>query len=375
MKAIIIGAGIGGLCAGIGLKQVGVNVSIYEQSDEPRAAGAGLTLWANAVHALNRLNLGDSVQSHALEVKSAIRRADGRVLSALDPDKAQARFGAPVLAVHRVDLMRTLLDHLGDAVHYGKRFDHYETHGDQVSAVFTAGATVTGDLLIGADGIGSAVRQQMHPHATPVYRGYPAWRAVLDYDHARANHTWGESWGRGARFGTVPLSEGRIYWFATANRPANSPPTDHRQTLESLFNEWHRPIPDLIAATPDDAILYNDIADIDPLATWIDGRAVLLGDAAHAMTPNMGQGACQAIEDAAALTDAIRHETTLDAALTRYERQRLGHTSRIVLQSRRIGQLGQVRHPVMVALRNRTTRLMPEGVSLRALDFVMAPPG
>jgi len=132
----------------------------------------------------------------------------------------------------------------------------------------------------------------MHPQSQPVYRGYPAWRGIPPFTHAHG--IWGESWGRGTRFGIVPLSDERIYWFATANRPANTPPEDHHNALYELFGDWHTPIPALIYATPDSALLYNDIEDFEPLSTWIDGRVVLPGDAAHSMTPNMGQGACQA---------------------------------------------------------------------------------
>lgn len=240
-----------------------------------------------------------------------------------------------------------------------------------IRAIFDDGSSASGAVLVGADGIGSVVRQQMHPGSLPVYRGYPAWRAVLPFDHSA--NKWGETWGKGARFGTVPLSQGRVYWFATANRPANTPPGDHRAELKRLFGQWHEPIPQLIAATPDEAMLYNDISDIEPLNSWVDGRAVLLGDAAHAMTPNMGQGACQAIEDALALADALQSQSSLAGALSAYENRRVAHTRRVVLRSRSIGRMGQLDSSLAVMLRDGMTRLIPSQMTLRGLDFVLKP--
>lgn len=369
MKAIIIGAGVGGLSTAAALQNMGVDVRVYEQADEPRTAGAGLSLWPNAVRVLRQLEI--NVRDIGVVLSAGLRRWNGKLLSRTEPQQLEARFGAPTIAVHRADLMNILLRQVGDAVQYGRRFERYDQDGERVCVYFTDGTSTEGDLLIGADGIRSAVRGQMRPDAQPVYRGYPAWRGVASFTHHHG--IWGESWGRGARFGIIPLSEGRIYWFATANRPASTPPADHHAQLQALFGNWHAPIPALIDATPDTALLYNDIEDIEPLSTWIDGRVVLLGDAAHAMTPNMGQGACQAIEDAVALASALSKTDSLADSLTAYERQRLPHTGRVIVRSRTLGSVGQVSHPMLVALRDTLTRLTPSSITLRGLDFVMAP--
>lgn len=163
---------------------------------------------------------------HGVTFRAGLRRVDDLLLSYTDPQTLEACFGAPTVALHRVDLMHLLLDQVGDVVQGDKRLDRYDQDGDRIRAHFTNGSSAQGDLLVGADGIHWAVRGQMLPDAEPDYRGYPAWRGVATFDHA--HDTWGETWGRGARFGVIPLSEGRIYWFATANRPADSPPADHR---------------------------------------------------------------------------------------------------------------------------------------------------
>lgn len=369
MQVIIIGAGIGGLCTAIALKRIGLDVTVFEQADAPRAAGAGLSLWPNAVRALHTLEI-DALKI-GVTFSAGLRRSDGKLLSKSDSQQLEARFGAPTVAVHRGDLMNILLHQVGDTVRYSKQFERYEQDGKCVRTYFADSTIVEADLLIGADGIRSAVRGQMHPEAQPVYRGYPAWRGVASFTHS--HDIWGETWGRGARFGIVPLSEGRIYWFATANRPASTQPEDHHVALRELFGDWHAPIPDLLDATPGSALIYNDIEDIEPLSTWIDDRVVLLGDAAHAMTPNMGQGACQAIEDAVVLASAVSTTITLSDALAAYEIQRLPHTRRVMLRSRMLGSMGQLSHPVLVGLRNTFTRLTPPAVTLRGLDFVMAP--
>ncbi|MEO0598375.1 MAG: FAD-dependent monooxygenase, partial [Chloroflexota bacterium] len=322
MKALIIGAGIGGLCTAIALQKIGVEVAIYEQATEPYATGAGLTLWANAIHALKTMGADDALDSASIGGMSSIYRWDGQPLSQMESSEFERRYGVASAAVNRVDFAHALRALVGENVQYGKRFRCYINHGDSIEAIFEDDTQATADLLIGADGIGSGVRQQMRPTSQPIYRGYPAWRGIVKYDHAHVQGKWGETWGRGARFGIVPQSRGRVYWFATQNRPANTPPEHHKTTLETIFGAWHHPIPDLIRATPDDAILYHDIADIAPLSHWVDGRAVLLGDAAHAMTPNMGQGACQAIEDAMILAQALKQHPTLADALDAYQAKR-----------------------------------------------------
>lgn len=365
MKAIIIGGGIGGLTAALALQRTGVEVEVYEQADEPRAAGAGLSLWANAVRALNQLS--PAILRDHVPVAGAIRRWDGVPLSTMDVDALRARYGSPTVVVHRVDLMHALLAETGDVVRYGKRLACYEGS----TAVFEDGSGAEGDILIGADGIHSQVRGQMHPASQPVYRGYAAWRGVVRFPHARVDGMWGESWGKGTRFGLIPLTDERVYWFATANRPAGTPPADHKVMLCGLFSDWHQPIGDVINATPDEAVLYNDIADLEPLPYWVNGRTVLLGDAAHAMTPNMGQGACQAIEDGLALARMLHQHERVEDALQAYQAARLPHTRKVVLRSRSIGQMGQMSNPVLIPLRNRIMRWMPAGMALKQFDFVL----
>lgn len=367
MKVIIIGGGIAGLAVGIGLERIGIETAIYEQASEPRTQGSGLTLWANALKALKQL--GVDYEAYALEFNGFIRKSNGNTLIEYDEQALKSKFGVASMAIHRADLLNSLIKAYGKPIHYGLRLSHYAQDSNSITAIFDKQQTASGGILIGADGIHSHVRKQIHPTASPVYQGYGAWRGIAE--NISHHQVWGETWGLGARFGFIPLPSNRIYWFGTSNRPANTPPVNHREALRSQFSGWHEPIQQIIIATPDEAILYNDVLDIDPLTTWIDKRAILIGDSAHAMTPNLGQGACQAIEDAVALTQAFEQSSKWQEALATFESRRLKHTRAVQLQSRRIGRIGQLANPIINIIRDTITTLTPSSILMKQLEPIL----
>lgn len=372
MKAIIIGAGIGGLAAAIGLRRAGIEVAVYEQAGRLGEVGAGITLWPNAIKALRQLGLGQAIRAiGVLEGQGGIRTSGGRLLASGAARDLEREFGAPTLAMHRAELHATLLGALGAGhVRLGARCLGFEQDAQCVSARFADGSSATADLLVGADGLRSAVREQLHGPQPPRYAGYTAWRAVVPFDHARLLP--GESWGTGARFGQVPLSDGRVYWFATRNtRPGQHSPDGELAELLRLFGGWHAPIPALIAATPAGDILRHDLFDRPPLRSWGAGRVTLLGDAAHPMTPNLGQGACQAIEDAVALMKRLAVGGDPSAALRAYEADRQPRTAQIMRQSRQIGAVGQWQGPLSVAARNLLMRALGPRLQARSLAAVI----
>lgn len=370
-KAIIIGGGIGGLTAAIALEQAGLEAHVYERVAELREVGAGISLWANAVRALKVLGLADSLSAHGWSpLRGTLRTSTGEILTSSQSHHT-ADAGVTVGALHRADLLRLLREAVDDArVHVGRECVRVSSDHGAVTAHFADGSAAAGDVLIGADGLHSVVRAAVHTTAPPRYAGYTAWRGVVEFTAPAAAS---ESWGRGQRFGIVPLNDGRVYWFATKNAPEHDrdPVGTVKTRLIDRFHGWHTPIEALLDATPESAILRNDIYDRDPDGPWTADRVTLLGDAAHPMTPNLGQGACQAIEDAVVLAACLAQSVDVETALHWYQVRRLPRTRRIVLLSRRIGQLAQWEQPLACWLRTQAMRAAPSWMNERQIRSIL----
>jgi 2-polyprenyl-6-methoxyphenol hydroxylase-like FAD-dependent oxidoreductase len=368
---LIAGGGIGGLTAAIALRRAGFQVQVHERAPEIREVGAGITLQANAILALRRIGLDRTVMAAGRPIGTAsIRRWDGTLLSGTDFREIEALLGAPSVAIHRATLQKILLEALGPGVlHAGSEVAGYEAGPDGVEVRLGDGRRIGGAALIGADGIHSAVRARLLGDGDPLYAGYVSWRGVTPENFHPAPREVSESWGPGRRFGIVPIEKGRVYWFATLNTPpgGRDEPGRSRAILLRLFKGWHPPIQALLEATPEEAILRNDILHRMPVRTWGEGRITLLGDAAHPMTPNLGQGAGQAIEDALVLAECLRGELDLPAALRRYEARRIPRANGFVLGSLRLGRLAQWENGLARGLRDRLIGWTPEAVAKRQL--------
>ena len=367
MKAILIGGGIGGLTAAIALRRAGIDAEVYERSPVLKEVGAGISLWPNATKALTLLGLGEELLSISFRNKEfGIRKWNGASISTTPTAELESRFGGGVLIVHRAELLEILARSFGsEHFHLGHTLSSIEEDAGGVTASFTNGETAHGDVLIGADGLSSQTRTWLGHQEKPRYSGYTAWRSIAEFESSGI--TPAETWGRGSRFGIFPMGKNRVYWYATANTPEGETGEESPQsTLLSYFKGWHSPIEDLIRASGT-AILRNDIFDRDPLPHWGRGRITLLGDAAHPMTPDLGQGACQAIEDAMELANSLAAATTVTAGLQRYEARRIARTKTIVLGSRRMGKIAQARSPMLCGLRDVAFKLTPRSVSLASL--------
>ena len=355
MRVLIIGGGIGGLATAIGLRQHGHEPIVFEQAPQLREVGAGVSLWPNALRAADHLGVGAAIRQQAMaEGQGGLRSWNGTLLSEMDIEQLRAALGDVTVVVHRAELLALLHQALGHVpVTLSARCLTLSQDARGVVAHFADGTEVEGDLLIGADGLRSKVRESLFGFEPPTYSGYTGWRAIVEFDHAKL--TAGISIGRGAQVGQVPMSHNRVYWFATQNLPEGEAPLPggDKQGLLEIFRDWHAPIPELIAAIDEEALLRGDIYDRNPIAEWGHGRVTLLGDAAHPMTPNMGQGACQALEDAVILAYTVGSIDNPIQALRTYEQRRIERANTMVRQSRVFGRMLQLDNSVLCWLRDR----------------------
>jgi len=372
-RAIVAGAGIGGLAAGIALRRIGFEVTVLERSPAPREVGSGIVIQPNGVRALEALGVPALAMSGLQGI--SLRTSGGRHLSETRIGSYRERYGSEVMVVARSDLHSLLIETLGrDRVTAAAEVTGYEIGTGQVTVKLRDGRRLEADLLIGADGLRSAVRAQMLEDGEPRYLGCTAWRATTDLAGSGLQGGQGLNWwGPGGEFGVLPMGRS-VYWFATANAAPGGvdPPGAARiQALLDRFGGWEAPIADVIASTPPDAILRNDLYDRPPARRWLDGPVALLGDAAHPMAPNAAQGACQALEDAAALGAALAEGRPIGSGLAAYQRLRLNRANELVRLSRQISATVQTESRLLRNVRNLAARLMPERLLLSQMDRIL----
>jgi 2-polyprenyl-6-methoxyphenol hydroxylase-like FAD-dependent oxidoreductase len=338
-------------------------VRVLERASSLHPAGAGLALQPNAMAVLASLGLDEAVAAAGAALSRAVLLDPaGRPLGPeTRVDRLFDRTTARVVALHRARLHDVLLAAAGrDVLQTATRVTAYEPRNSGVTVICEDGSRIETELLVGADGLHSAVRAQMVGDGAPRYAGYTSWRGVTPSGSVAPPTRVTETWGRGERFGVVDIGFGEIYWFAVADAPPGGVDRDVRSDLLARFGRWHAPVPAAIGATPADRIIRTDIVDREPIASWHEGRVVLLGDAAHPMTPNLGQGAAQAIEDAGTLASSLAGAATVEQALQAYEAARIRRTRAFVLASRRFGDVAQWRHPLAAGARDLMMRLTPE---------------
>jgi len=356
----IVGGGIGGVATALALRQVGIDAVVYERASQLAEVGAGMMLWPNATRVLRGMGvLPDVLARSGSSTHFLVRASNGAVLMNI----ALGEFEVPAICMRRSDLLSVLLSPLPrESIRLGHTLTKLDQDSDEVSLTFECGTIAKHDAVIGADGIRSRVRSQLFGSSEPVYRGYTVWRGVASYDGAAIPAgSNSETWGVGKRFGILNSGPGKFTWYAAANTPENhvDAAAGRKRELQGDFSGWHDPIIDLIEATDDDRITKNGAYDVVPLRRWGKGRVSLLGDAAHACTPNLGQGGGMALEDAAVLAKSFSEENSVESALRRYESLRRQRTRHIQQRSRLMGEIGQWESRVFVTGRRVVTGLLP----------------
>lgn len=373
MKIGIIGGGIAGLTTAIGLRKMGLEPVVLEAASKIAPVGAGLALAANAIKGFQRLGLAEQVmaEGHCLN-GFHIFDQNGTLINRTDSRAMSAKYGLDNFVIHRARLHQVLVNQLPpDSLFTNKRALRTETSQAGITVHFQDNTSLTFDHLLVADGINSAIRQQLLPASTLRYAGYTCWRGVIEnpgFDSQYASETWGQA----GRVGWTPLKYNQIYWFACINSPQNTPRMKamQPQDLHQHFAHYHSPIPELFARTAPEQLLWHDLFDIAPQPRYAFPHLLLLGDAGHATTPNMGQGACQAVEDAAVFTDELQKDFDFNAAAQRYQARRLARTHWITRQSRFLGELAQSDNRLFIPLRNFALRHLPSFISEKQLEKI-----
>jgi 2-polyprenyl-6-methoxyphenol hydroxylase-like FAD-dependent oxidoreductase len=369
-RALVIGGGIGGLTAARALGRAGFEVKVYERAAalEQIQVGGAIHVWHNGMRGLQLLGLGEQVAAlggrEAVVQTAEMRNSRGRLLTSWSPAETERALGAPTVGVRRPELHRVLAGGIEPGVlELGRELRGVERRGERVVAVFADGSEEQGDLLIGADGMHSAVRAQLLGASEPQFQ-YASWQAVCGYGGEDAPvGLFRIVWGSGARFLFYHLGHGLLYWEGIhATAPGGSdPPGGRKQAVLERFAGWHAPVGQIVEATEEAEIVRADIYDRPPTKSWGEGRVTLLGDAAHPMTNAAGQGANQAIEDAVVLGRRLatrEGDGDLVSALRVYERERAPRTAAITRLALNLTALSRWSGPVKCAVRDRIVSAM-----------------
>ncbi|MEJ3743473.1 FAD-dependent monooxygenase [Actinomycetes bacterium KLBMP 9797] len=375
-RVLIAGGGIGGLTTAVALRKAGIKATIFERAPALRASGSGLHLWTNAMLALADLGLADAVcEVGPVHEHCDFRSWRGDVLATWPIGQFIERHGQATVAIGRRELMAILADALGDQeLHLGAEVVGYEQDAHGVTALFADGRRERGSVLVAADGIHSVLRRQMLGDDPPRFNGYVAWRAAIDFEHDLVPYgSFCSMYGHGKRFVYYDIARGRLHWMSVTNAPPGGVDAGGvRDMLLERHKGWMEPIAEILRATDESKIIRSDILDRKPDKQWIDGRVVLLGDSAHPMSFNTGQGACQAIEDALVLAQSLAARSDTPAALREYQTQRQPRTAASQRASWFLGRLGALSNPVAVAMRHRLIKAYWERGVFKRLDKDMA---
>jgi 2-polyprenyl-6-methoxyphenol hydroxylase-like FAD-dependent oxidoreductase len=372
-RVIIIGGGIGGLTTAVAFLRRGWEVSVHEVAQELRPVGKGIWVPVNAMQVLARLGLAEAILAKGCSLRSVeVQTIFGAVLSKIDLNELRVRFGYSIVSILRADLVAALAGALPSGMLcLGSRFVHFAQEADRVRAQFEDGPEETADLLVGADGIHSRVREQLFPGVALRYSGQTCLRGVAEIElPPELAGTCREIWGGRNRFGFSAVGPRQVYWFAPQLAPVGEtdPVESRMERLLAAYVDFPEPVDAILRATRGEETIRTDLSDFAPIPGWHRGRVVLVGDAAHAMTPNLGQGGAQAMEDALVLADQMSQRLSGMEALKGFEERRMPKVRWIVNTARTFGQISHWQNPIARWLRDAALRSTPQSVERKQME-------
>ena len=371
----IIGAGIGGLTTAIALRHKGFHVRIFEKSNQLKHIGAGIILASNAMMIFDKLGCKDEIESKGnILAAMKITDADLEIISSMDLKYFETLFGVNTIAIHRGDLQDILLNALeGVEIHLGYELKTIEVKAETMILEFGNDIKASSSMLIGADGLHSKVRDYVSVNSSLRDAKQVCWRGIAEYKlPLNYQNRLYEAWGSNARFGFVQISKKEVYWYALKTFKNQADEYDVGK-IDKYFINFNSTVKDLLFSTTIENIHSATIIDLKPINNWHKGNICLIGDATHAMTPNMGQGACQSIEDAYVLADCLAKYSATDA-FSAYQKIRYKKVNKIVKTSWMVGKIAHVQNFFLIKIRNFVLSIIPASVSRKQSEEMFASP-
>ncbi len=389
-RALIAGGGLGGLTAALALSRRGWEVCVFEQAATLEPVAAGISLWPNGLRALDQLGVGAAVRAAGQSPgPGGVRRPDGSWLVRNDLSAAvQERFGEPLVLLHRAELADIIVRALPfGVVQAATRVLGVHPGGEGTPAtLITEHGEGDADLVVAADGIRSTMRSFLFPNEAPTVgqvdaAGYSSWRMVApNPGNLPEDGTGFETWGpEGRRFAVMPLKHNRLYCYAIATE-TNAEVGSPLDRLHQHFGDWHEPIPAILAGLHEEDVMHHAVEDLHPgLPAFHRGRVAIIGDAAHAMTPDLGQGGGMALEDAVVLGSLAGEgkigdgyvSVPIPGVLEDFSRLRLPRTSMVARRSRRMGRLSSSAPYAAQVMAARMVNVLPGRPAARSLTSIV----
>jgi 2-polyprenyl-6-methoxyphenol hydroxylase-like FAD-dependent oxidoreductase len=367
----IIGSGIGGLTTAIALEQKGFKVRIFEQTSQVKPLGAGIILANNAMQVFEKLGLRQAIEKKGNPISSMnITDAQLKALSKIDLAYFEQKHKVKNIAIHRGDLQEILINKLRSTkIELNHKLSNIVQTGNNFELTFENEASIQSSNLIAADGLNSIVRQKLFPNNSIRQANQICWRGISDYNLSQQfQHELNEAWGTTERFGFVQIAPNKVYWYALKSFEEDKKEFSLDE-LAQYFGSYHPTIKGIIDAANKEQIYTAEIADLKPTTLWYKENVCLIGDAAHATTPNMGQGACQAIEDAYVLSECLAKHN-VNKAFETFQKIRLPKAHLVVNTSWTIGKMAHLSNPLLIKLRNQIMRMTPNSINRKQSEKI-----